>query len=72
MIRGMGLEIQRTVLSITRPTHVYHIQSEKDKFLVPLEEAKNNDTEKKLHISLLTPGRISASRIAAQDLRDIR
>lgn len=71
MLKGMGIEIQRTILNVIKPTHVFHIQLQKDKILVPLEEIQQ-DSENKLHISILTPGRTTASRLAAQDLRDIR
>jgi polynucleotide 5'-kinase involved in rRNA processing len=89
LIRGIGVEIQRIILQTVKPTHILHLQNEKDKILAPIEEMREQHQQqlqkhseenvdgtenrlKKLQISLLTPGRTTASRLSAQDLRDLR
>ena len=72
MIRGMGVEIQRAIFDIMKPTHILHLQNEKDKVLTSIEDLKYKDVENKLKICILTPGRNTPSSVPAQDLRDIR
>lgn len=85
MIRGIGVEIQRIILQTVKPTHILHLQNEKDKILAPIEEMReqfeekgdkkeegNQNVKQKLHICILTPGRNTASRLSAQNLRDLR
>jgi hypothetical protein len=81
MVRGMGVEIQRYLLNLIEPSHVLHLQTDKDRILRPIEEflkkqegvtSEEKEKRRKTSLCLLTPGRTQASRLAAQDLRDIR
>jgi hypothetical protein len=74
MLRGMGVEIQRFLLNKIQPSHILHLQNEKERMSIPIEEfvSKQQNHQKKVSLCILTPGRMKASRLAAQDLRDIR
>jgi len=79
-IRGMGSDILLSVTDIVSPTHVLHISTNKDRTLPAIEKLQQQNAvahekgsiENNVTISKLTPGRATASRIAAQDLRDLR
>jgi polynucleotide 5'-hydroxyl-kinase GRC3/NOL9 len=70
LIRGMGVEILGSVLGTIHPSHVMHIATQKDVTLPAIEEARLQ--HKELVYASLTPGRMVPSKIAAQDLRDLR
>lgn len=66
-IRYMGAEILRHIIKTFSPTHVLHIYSEKDRELDALR-AVPDDCE----VLSLQPGRSTAGKVAATDLRTLR
>jgi polynucleotide 5'-hydroxyl-kinase GRC3/NOL9 len=83
-VRGMGADLLGSVIAIANPSYVLHLTSEKNSRSIPailqLHEEGEDGTggtgmdasAKKTAVFDLTPGRHVASRLAAQDLRDLR
>jgi hypothetical protein len=68
-VRFMGAEVLSGIFALVRPTLVLHIASDKDRYL-PAVEAARCDAAVTVHT--LQPARLTASKIAAADLRVLR
>eukprot|EP01038_Epipyxis_sp_PR26KG_P007687 gene7687-10457_t len=80
-VRFMGAEVLIAICSIINPTNIFHICTEKDKYLPAIEAIRqshiNNDIQSKLSdvscvVSTIEPGRSTPSKIAGVDLRCLR
>lgn len=65
-IKGLGADILQSVMSITAPTHVMHLTSQRNKELVSFDQLSS------ALIFSLEPGRASPSKILAADVRLLR
>lgn len=74
-IRYIGVEILTSIVDIFNPTNVLHISTEKDKNLAAIDNIITNEDHRShltCTVHTLEPGKLTASKVAAVDLRTLR